>query len=1187
MRATLLFVIIFVFCVASKGVAQTVKITRQTQTLAMVFDEVEQQTGMLTLFSNNELDMERVVALEVREYALEELYRCMLEGTNLEFEILKSYIVIRPIREEVGVPVSKMYKIEGKVLDKEGLPLPGVTIVMKGSSRGVITDSNGDFHILLPGKERIVLRFSFIGKRMKEVVCIAGTYLKVVLEDESQEVNEVVITGYQNISKRHLTSAVTSLDADEIMLPGVSSIDRMLEGNVPGMIFMQNSGQVGVTPRLRIRGTSTILGSQEPLWVIDGIIQNDPVNVDASQVNDLDFVNLLGNAISGLNPNDVARIDVLKDASATTLYGVRAANGVIVITTKKGKQGPLVVNYNFTGSLTMRSRYSDRSIDVMNAVERIDYSREIIEKGLAYPRIGSWVGYEGVLKDYYDRKISFDEFQQRVSFYEENNTDWFDVICRDAFSHNHNLSLSGGTSSLRYYISLGYNRENGILRKEYGDRYTARLRLATNYKRWEVSFGLTGNIQEKHYTPSEVGLLNYAYNTSRAVPVYNEDGSLWYYPKQGNFYMVNYNVLNEQEYSGQKVGGNGISLLTNIGYRFLPSLKAEIVFAYNKNNTKQRVYFGERTSYMADLRAELYNGTRGMVIVPYGGELRKDNTESNSYTLRGQLNYNQGMDRDGNHVLVMMLGGELNSVKYTGKKQYFWGNLSGSGKLLSEIPAGEYPRYDSWISELPEAHGISKHQITNMASLYGSLSYSIRDVYIFNMNARIDASNKFGKEANRKLLPIWSVSGRWNVKDDLLHTFNWVDDFSVRVSFGYQGNMLDLETPEMIIEHGEWDNIMESNKASIYKFPNPNLTWEKTSSFNMGVDFSFFKGRVRGTFSSFIKKTREAFLKKKISVINGVKEYIVNQGTLDNRGMELGLSCYILSSASGKGFSWRIDPQIGQVVNKLVDESVDEVLHNDYTYQNYIDGEVQVAGRPLNSFFSYEFTGLNPADGRPTFARIGEEHWEEYAGMLKEDVFQTVMKYSGCRVPYIQGAIGNTFSFRNFMLSCNFTYSIGAKVRLLRLYSDVNNVLPQPVENLRREFLNRWQRPGDEKYTDIPGLLTNSQFAETMSNAGAWWRGESYKFAENIWQMYNDSDIRVVSGDYLKLQQLSLRYSLPESWCEKIQLSSLQLSLTALHLATWGHKALRGQDPNTQTGSSSNINVPIRPSYSFSLNATF
>ncbi|WP_018335958.1 SusC/RagA family TonB-linked outer membrane protein [Butyricimonas synergistica] len=1185
MRWTWVWVIVLVFGVLGKGTAQTVKMTDSVQTLRMVFDEVEQQTGMLTLFSNNELDMHREVKLESREYTLKELYEYLLKGTGLEFEILNHYVVIRPVRRknEDG----KMLEIKGKVSDERGEPLPGVSIVVKGSSRGVITDANGEYRILLPKVKSVILLFSFIGKRMKQVMYLGKGDLNIVMEDENQEVEEVVITGFQNVSKRHLTSAVTSMKASEIMLPGVTTIDRMLEGQVPGMIFMQNSGQIGVAPRLRIRGSSTILGTQEPLWVIDGIVQNDPVNVDAGQINDLDFVNLLGNAISGLNPNDVERIDVLKDASATALYGVRAANGVIVITTKKGQEGPLKVNYNFTGSLTTRSRYTDASVDVMDALERIDYSREIIEKGIVLSNISSWVGYEGALMEFYRGEISFTEFQEKVGYYEKNNTDWFDVICRDAFSHNHNLSLSGGTSLIKYYVSLGYNRENGVLKKEHGDRYTTSVCLSGSYKRFGFSFGMTGNVQKRHYTPLEVGLLNYAYNTSRAVPVYNENGSLWYYPRQGTTYMVNYNVLNERDHSGQIVEGKGISLNMSLDYRLTNTLKAETVLAYHWNNTDQDIYFGEQTAYAADLRGDLYDGGQVRGVLPFGGELRKDDTKSYSYTLRGQLNYSPYLDKAGNHSFSVVIGGEVVSSKYTGRKQIYRGGLSGDGKLIEPVDVEEYPAFGKWSSETPEVQGIAKHQVTNMASLYGSLTYSIRNIYIFNMNARIDASNKFGKDANKRLLPIWSVSGRWNMKDGVLRNLKWVDDFSLRLSFGYQGNMLELETSEMVIEKGEWDDRMESDKSYIYKFPNPNLAWERTSSLNLGTDFSFFEGRLRGTVSYFYKKTRDAFLKKKISVINGVREYVVNQGTIENQGVELGLSCYLVAS-KGKGtFSWRVDPQLSKVLNRLVNEDKgrDQVMHNSYGYQDYIDGNVQIVGRPLNSFFSYEFTGLSSKDGRPTFANIGEENWEKYAEMTHEDVFQTVMSFSGCRMPYIQGGIGNTFTYRNLALSCNFTYSVGSKVRLLKLYNNIKSVVPQPAENLRREMLNRWKRPGDEKYTNIPGILPNAEFSETVN--APWWRNELFKFAENIWQMYNDSDIRVVSGNYLKLQQVSLRYALPERWCKAMQMDSLQLSFTTLHLATWCHRALKGQDPGTQTGTSSNINVPVRPSYTFSLNATF
>ena len=313
-----------------------------------------------------------------------------------------------------ALPQSKLKVLTGVVLGQERDTLPGVNVLIKGSTRGVITDVHGKFILPLPEKtDGLIICFSFIGKKPKEIKFTGQTDLKVIMEDDTQEIDEVVITGYQKIEKRHLTSSVTTLKMDDIMMPGITTIDKMLEGRVPGMIFMQNSGQVGAAPRLRIRGTSTILGTQEPLWVLDGIPLTDPVNVDPEQINDLDFVNLLGNAISGLNPNDIEQIDVLKDASATALYGTRAANGVIVITTKQGKPGPPTVSYGFVGTYKRRSRYSDRNVNVMDAVERIDYSREAIEKGLSYSNISSWVGYESALMDYYSGKIPYEEFLEK------------------------------------------------------------------------------------------------------------------------------------------------------------------------------------------------------------------------------------------------------------------------------------------------------------------------------------------------------------------------------------------------------------------------------------------------------------------------------------------------------------------------------------------------------------------------------------------------------------------------------------------------------------------------------------------------------------------------------------------------------------------------------------------------------
>lgn len=1102
------------------------------------------------------------------------------------------------------LPQAKLKVLKGVVLGQDRDTLPGVNVIIKGSTRGVVTDVHGKFVLPLPEKtDGLIICFSFIGKKPKEIKFTGQTDLKVIMEDDTQEIEEVVITGYQKIEKRHLTSSVTSLKMDDIMMPGITTVDKMLEGHVPGMIFMQNSGQVGAAPRLRIRGTSTILGTQEPLWVLDGIPLTDPVNVDPEQINDLDFVNLLGNAISGLNPNDIEQIDVLKDASATALYGTRAANGVIVITTKQGKPGPPTVSYGFTGTLTRRSRYSDRNVNVMNALERIDYSREAVEKGLSYSNISSWVGYEAALMDYYSGKLSHQEFIEKVSFYESNNTDWFDIICRDAFSHNHNLSISGGSANMKYYASLGYSRENGVLKKEQGDRYTAMMRLNLNYDKFTMSFGLSGNVLEKQYTPSEVGLMTYAYNTSRGVPAYNEDGSMWYYPYtfSGQTYPVNNNILQEREHSSQEMNSSGLSLTAQLGYKIFPSLKAEATFSYTINNSDQETYFGDKSAYAANLRGEKYDGTivAKNNFMPFGAELRKENTKNTNYMLRGQLNYTKFLDEAQDHMITASVGGELSSTKYTGIKQTHRGYLKDRGMLISTFDAGSYPDLEKWLVSTADARGILKDQLTNSVSGYATVSYSYMNKYILNANMRIDASNKFGSRANDKLLPVWSVSARWNMKEDLMPHWTWVNTLSWRASFGYQGNMLDSESPELIIKKGDLHTQMDSYRSIIHKFPNPNLSWEKTASFNTTVDFSFFKNRVRGSFSYFYKKTKNAFLSKKISVVNGVRQYTVNQGTVENTGVELAFQLYPippgLGAAGGgkRGFTWRIDPQLGQVLNKLINKATenkkgDRTLHDDYTYEDYLNGNAQVAGRPLNSFFSYEFTGLNPKNGAPTFARIGEENWEQYAELTNDGVCLTVMDYSGCRVPYLQGGISNTFGYRQFTLSFNLTYSIGSKVRLMKLYDNTSSNVsaPQPVQNLRRELVDRWRKPGDEKRTNIPGILSNADYKETIDSP--WWKKEnSYKFGENIWQMYNNADVRVVSGNYLKLQSLSLRYSLPDDLCKKMRVSAMYLSFSTSNLFTWSTKELKGQDPASQSGSSSSISVPVLPSYTLNLNVSF
>lgn len=1168
-----------------------------------ILTDLTKKTEIEFLYNQDEVKQIKAQTFVMKQVTVKEVLDRCFKGTNLGYKFVDGTIVITVNKVSTA---ANMVKIIGKVTTSKGEALPGATITLKGTTIGVAADVNGKYELNIATKGDVYLLYSFIGMETKEVQYSGQDSINVVLNEVASQLDEVVIvnTGYQNINKRKLTSAVTSIKAKDIVVPGLTSIDQMLEGHVPGMIFMQNSGQLGAIPRLRIRGTSTILGNQEPLWVIDGIVQQDPVNVDPSQINDLDFVNLLGNAISGLNPEDIEQIDVLKDASATAIYGARAANGVIVITTKKGKQGPPVVSYSVSGTFMRRPRYSDKSVNMMNSRQRVAFSREMYEKRIQYPQVDSWVGYEGVLKDWNDDLIDYDEFQARVSQLETMNTDWFDILLQDSYSHKHTLSLSGGSSALRYYASVGFTDNRGTIKGEQNKNYSTNLNLSANFDRFSVRFGMNGNVTDKDYTPSKVGVMDYAYNTSRAVPARNADGSLWYYLRlngteatDGNYF----NIINERDNSSQDIASHTMSVNASIDYRIIDPLKFGLTLAYSKSDTKQDTYFGEKTYYAAQLRGR--DGNDNDNLLPIGGELQESDTENDNYTVRAQLDYQQYVDKNQRHELTVALGGEVSSSRYQSREQVYRGYLPDRGFQMAEIDLEKYPRYRIWTQSL-EARGVRSDQKTNWVSGYASVSYGYKDLYLLNANMRIDASNKFGTKSNDKLSPIWSLSGRWNIKEDILKSVNWVNSLSVRGSFGYQGNMLDTESSELVIQKAGVYPTVNEYGSTIFRYPNPDLRWEKTSSFNATLDFSLLNNKIVGSVSYFYRKVKDAFLKKTISRVNGRENYVVNQGTVENKGFELSFNFVpvnTISAGNQNGFRWSLDPQLGQVLNQLVNNRKvkDKALLDIVTYSDYLDGTAQIVGRPLNTFYSYRFSGLDANDGRPTFYNVNQTETingeeinleERYDKMEKEDVFTAVMKHSGTRVPTIQGGVVNTFSYRRFTLSFNLTYSLGSKVRLMKLYSKIamgyGTVAPQPTENVRKEFVKRWRHPGDELSTTIPGVLSDDEFKKTLWNS-QWYTNKPYAFAKNIWQMYDNSDLRVVSGNFLKMQSLSLRYNVPDELCKKMYMKSAYIGFYCTNLFMICNKELKGQDPATQSGISPTINMSICPTYSLSINVSF
>ena len=754
-------------------------------TLEEVIWTLEKKSDITFFYNVSDVSKVTNVSAVFKDASLEAILDMLLKGTNLYYEIQNRVVVIKS-----GQPMSvqdslKGVTVKGVVKDSRGGMLPGVTVVLKGTTTGVATGISGDFVITIPKRDSVTLLFSFVGMKTKEVKWRGQTELTVVLEEDMNEMEEVVITGYQVIDRRKSTSAVSSVKMEDIMIPGVSTLDKMLEGQIPDLMVMTNSGESGVAPKIRIRGTSTLIGNREPLWVIDGVIVQDPVQISPDELNDPDYINRIGNAISGINPQDIERIDVLKDASATALYGTKAANGVIVITTKRGHVGEPQISYRGTATLKLRPRYSDRNIDLMNAKERLNVSRELAEAGYQYATSVTWVGYEKLLRELYNRTISYEEFEKQVAYLGKENTDWFKLLTRDAFSSSHTVSVTGGTEKVRYYSSVGVNIEEDVVKPNLDRRYTGTLNLDMNFTPWlAASFNVNANTSKRKYYQEEIAPINYAYNTSRAIPAYTEEGKYSFYLIPSGFSYYDYNILNELENSSKRQEGSSVTFRANLDVKPWEWLKISTILSYSVANTDIEGYWGTKTYHAALIRRSADEAgadeTSGM---PRGGELTVDKSRNKSYMFRLQADLNRYWGVEQQHNINASVGMETNSTKYDAYKNITRGYDPERGKQFIVVDPTVYTSYANWMSEnVP----VVTDNLSNMLSWYGSISYSYGNWFTVNANVRYDGSNQFGERSNDKLLPIWSASFNYNVMEHFKGEQDWFDDLRLKMSYGYQ-----------------------------------------------------------------------------------------------------------------------------------------------------------------------------------------------------------------------------------------------------------------------------------------------------------------------------------------------------------------------------------------------------------------
>ncbi len=1091
--------------------------------------------------------------------------------------------------------------VSGMVFDKTGEPLVGanVRVTLGRKVWTAQTDSKGAYRVKLPAGTStagLSISASYLGmKRQTKSGRSNVAHYDFMLDDHSQSLGEAVVTGYGTISTREKTSAITSLKMEEILMPGMTSLEQALEGRVPDMVFMQNSGEVGATARMRIRGTSTLIGNREPLWVLDGIPLSDPVDVTNEQLNDPDYINYIGNAISGINPQDIERVDVLKDAAATALYGTRAANGVIVVTTKKGEPGPPRITYNSQLKYTARPRYSDRDIYLMNSQERVQFGQELMNLHYTFPNHMTMVGYEGAYHRFVTGQTDYNGFLAEVQRAETVNTDWFKLLTHDTFNHNHTVALSGGSETARYYASLGYNREEGVQLHHNNDRYTASLNMQTRIaKVIQANIRLNANVQKKTQLPGEIDLLGYAYGTTRALPAFNNDGSYFFYQRhaynvgtdKNEQYKYAYNILNEIENAEKLYSSNGIMAALDLTYRFKTLLDLTLTTSYQRTHSDNSTWFGEKSNYAAQLRNAEYGqapipGDYGLSDMPYGGVYNTGTNVNENFTLRAQANFRHALGEKKQHLLSASLGYEMNVSNTDGFSENTRGFFKSRGLKYVNMTAEEmnrFPKYASWVAH---NHPTLRADKTHRLSGYAIFSYSYGSLFSLSANTRFDASNKFGSRSNEKFLPVWSASGMLNLKSLLLRQYDAVSDLRLRTSFGKTGNMVDNQTPNLLLRQESLDTYYGENVAKVDALPNPYLRWEQTDQWNVGVDASLFDYRLTVGVDAYYKHTKDAFDNTLVSPFNGVENYVMNGSDITNSGFSINLSAYLLKT---RDWSWLVSANYSVVYN-----SINTKTANKYKIEKYLNGTAIMDGKSIGTFYSYNFIGLDPQNGLPLFDDYRDrQHLLE--GQSLDRIMERVGVVSGSREPNFAGSFYSTLRYQQWSLSASFNYALGNKIRKFALYKDVLDGVSSE-NNVRKEFTHRWRKPGDERHTQLPSLISPSDpaFGENRYHWSAATPAATQgfeAFADNYWMMYDNSNARVVSGSYLRLSNLALRYQFSRKQLKGLPFSNLAFDAAMTNVFTLKSSALEGQDP-TQSGFSLQTSLSLRPSFTFGLRVSF
>lgn len=1159
MKLTVVIMLSFLVQVSANSFGQNVKLNMKNQRLDVVLNELKKQTGFSFLINSNYLEHANPVSIVAINEPLGTVLDKIFINQPFKYIISDKIITVNP--ESVRGESDAQRQLVGRVLDGEGRGIAGVTILEIGTANSTNSNDQGRFAINLM-KDGAVLRFSSIGFVTVDKPAAANMVVRLAPEDKSIE--EVVVTGFQKIDKSKFTGSVSQVDKKNIDRSGSLDVSRMLQGAAAGVSVQNTSGTFGATPKIRIRGNSSISANQEPLYVINGVPITSPANVAVNQLYSGDPASVLGSAIAGLNAQDIEDIQILKDGAATALYGTRAANGVISITTKRGAYNSRNVNLSTAFSLGVKPNVGN--FNLMNSNQEMQLYKEMYDRG--YLSNANWPNFTGAFTETYRqlalRNYTLDEAYAELNASAKANTNWFDVLFRNNLIQEHSLSFSGGGEKHTYYVSGSMADDNGQAVGFGTQRYTTDLRTVFNITpRLDLDINLNWNARNQS-TPGtnesktlatsnyfevtrdfEINPFLYAMGTSRAMYPYQQDGSYKYYLEN----LAPFNILEELKENFNDIKAQEVRLMVKPSYKIFKNLRYDGTFAIRRNNSQISHIVTERSNMANAYRVDyndvlrnqnplLYvdpsepNGYRE-TILPEGGFRYLWNNWQSFWSVRNQLAFDETF---GQHKLNVLAGMEIERTYVDRTYSKAYGYMYYGGRIASPSPLAMV-----YALNRDDRTYIETFQDRRQAGFYANLQYTFMDRYNFDLSGRQDGSNMFGRMQRSKFLPNYGLGFAWNVdREGFFRGWNAagnIDYLKLRVSHALRGNS--FETSPMlnanIINIPRLDRTNTSKGISVLEPELYNLAWEKDYTTNVAFDVSLYN-RLTLTAEYYTRKNKDLVVPFTVAQEDGFESKRINFGTMTNKGFDITLGYRNLLNK--QTFNWDVNLIYGYVKNRLEEGELQSALLSQIT--NPIGYAIE--GYPLEGLFGFNYERLN-SEGRPIFR--GENG--ETNGIVAASRDRSLVRYLGSRQPLGTGSIANSFQYKGAELRIFLTYSYGHKVFTqpiaTRTYDDSGS---------KSGDLNyRWQTIGDENHTNIPGLLSSIQrvYLGTISNM------------DEI--AYNRSDFRAADASNLRISEILLAYDLGQYLNKRYAgIKNARLMFSANNIYYWSSGRLRGVDPD-------------------------